>query len=191
MYNDVSKVIKVLKSGGIAIVPTDTLYGVIAKYNDKKAIDRIYKLKGRDDGKPLIVLIHSFKELDLFNIKIREDQKKFLNKYWPGKVSVILPVPKGKLKYIHRGTGSIAFRMIGKRNPNLFKIIKSVGPIVAPSANLQGKEPAKTVWEAKKYFGKNVDAYLCSGTKKAKASTLVDYTGAKPTVLRQGDIIIS
>lgn len=190
MYNDVSKVIKTLRAGGIAVVPTDTLYGIVARYDDKKAIERIYKVKGRDDGKPLIVLVASLNDLNLFNVKLTAEQKKFLESNWPGKVSVMFPVNKSKFTHIHRGTGSIAFRMIGKRNPNVFKIIKSVGPIVAPSANPQSKEPGKTVWECRKYFGDTVDAYLCSGTKKGSASTIVDYTSQTPKILRQGDVVI-
>lgn len=164
--HSINQVIKALNNGGIAVIPTDTIYGIVAKANDKKAIDKVYKTKGRDDTKPLIVLINNLESLKIFGVKLTIDQNNFLNKNWPGKISIILPVNKNKFKYIHRGIGSIAFRMIGPVNRNLFSIIESVGPIIAPSANPQGLLPATCIHKSYRYFGNVVDAYLDGGTKK-------------------------
>ena len=185
-----NQVIKALNSGGIAVILTDTIYGIVAKAEDKKSVDKVYKIKGRDHTKPLIVLINSIDSLKVFDVKLNQNQNNFLNKNWPGKVSIILPVNKNKFKYIHRGSGSIAFRMIGPVNRNLFSIINSVGPIVAPSANPQGLPPATCIHKAHKYFGSTVDAYLDGGTKKGIASTVVDYTKDKPKIIRQGLVAI-
>lgn len=181
-----NQVIKSLNAGGVAVIPTDTIYGIVAQAIDKKAVCHVYGIKGRDNAKPLIVLINNLESLKIFGVKLTQLQKIFLDKYWPGKVSVILPVNKNKFKYIHRGSNSIAFRMVGPVNRNLFSIIESVGPIVAPSANPQGLIPATCIHKAHKYFGTTVDVYLDGGTKKSTASTVVDYTKDKPKILRQG-----
>ncbi|MEK7585834.1 MAG: L-threonylcarbamoyladenylate synthase [Patescibacteria group bacterium] len=190
MSNDWSKAISILKRGGVIVAPTDTLYGILAKATNKKTVERIYKIKGRDEDKPFIVLISTFNDLNKFGIRLTADQGKILDTLWPGKISVILSCTSLKFKYLHRGTKTIAFRMIGKRNPNLYHLIKKVGPVVAPSANLQGGKPAKNVWQAKKYFGNTVDMYMCGHTKTSKPSTLVQFKNNKLVVLREGAVKI-
>lgn len=188
MYSFNKNIIKILKKDGIGIVPTDTLYGVVGSAFSKHAVEKIYDIKGRDKNKPFIVLITDIKELSKFGVKLEKEQESYLKKVWPGKVTVILPLEKKALKqfrYLHRGTNSLAFRMIGKRHKNLYTILKSVGPLVAPSANPQGKVPAKTVWEGKKYFPTEVDFYLCGGTRAGKPSTIISLVGKAPTVLRK------
>jgi L-threonylcarbamoyladenylate synthase len=184
-------VAKILKHGGVAVIPTDTLYGVVGSALSEKTVERIYDVKGRDDNKPCIVLITDYKDLEKFGVIYNQ---KDLERFWPGKVSVILPIENNiiqkKFEYLHRGTYGISFRMISSRNRNLFKLIKEVGPLIAPSANPQGLEPAENITQAKKYFGDSVDFYVSSGTKKSKPSTLVSYKDGKFTVLRQGAVII-
>jgi L-threonylcarbamoyladenylate synthase len=154
-------------------------------------VERIYEIKGRTESKPFIVLITSYKDLETFSIKIDKGPAKFLEKIWPGKVSVILPCKLAKFKYIHRGTNGIAFRMIGKKNKNLFNLINKVGPLVAPSANPEGLPPAETIRKAEEYFshkqGLGVDMYINGGNRKLKPSTLVKLENGNFIVLRQGE----
>ena len=152
-----NQIIKILKSGGIGVMPTDTLYGLVGSAFSKKAINRIYKIKNRDKKKKMIVLISSLKDLEKFNIKINKEQDKILSKFWPGKVSIIL--------------NNIAFRLPAKKS--LIEILKKTGPLVAPSANPENLEPAENIKKAKEYFGGNVDFYLSGGTLKSKPSTLI------------------
>jgi L-threonylcarbamoyladenylate synthase len=184
-------VAKILKNGGVAVIPTDTLYGVVGSALSEKTVERIYELKGRDDKKPCIVLITEYKDLEKFGV---EYNQKELEKFWPGKVSVVLSVENKKMQnkfnYLHRSTNGISFRMISPRNKNLFALIQQAGPLVAPSANPQGLVPAQNIWEAKKYFGNNVDVYMCGGTRNSKPSTLVTYKNEKIIVLRQGAVIV-
>jgi len=188
MKNTWQNVSKILKGGGVAIIPTDTIYGIVGSALSRKTVERIYKLKGRDENKPFIVLISSYKDLEKFGVS------NFNTKFWPGKVSVILAienkVAQNKFKYLHRGTNTIAFRMVGKRNRNLFTLLESTGPLVAPSVNPQGLEPALSISESKKYFGDRVDAYLYGGTKNGKPSTLVLYKDGELVILRQGAVSV-
>ena len=191
LSNEWKIVEQVLKKDGIAVIPTDTLYGIVGSAFSKKAVERIYKLKGRDEKKPCIVLISSFSDLRKFNISLSKEHKEFLNTIWPGKVSVILPVTNAKFSYLHRGTKTIAFRMISPRQGHLYNLIKRVGPIVAPSANPQGAKSARNRKEARAYFGENVDAYICYGTREGKPSTLVSIdTKGMIQVLREGVVKI-
>lgn len=176
---------KILKNGGVIIAPTDTLYGILSRAEDKKAVDRIYKIKGRDEGKPFIILITSVKDLDKFNIEHSHIRKGV--RMLP-KVSMIMPCGNKKWEYLHRGTKSLAFRLISPRNRHLYALISAVGPLVAPSANPQGLEPAYTIKEAKNYFGDNIDLYIYSGVRKSKPSTIVSFLESKPKVIRQGAV---
>ncbi|ETB63655.1 TPA: threonylcarbamoyl-AMP synthase [Candidatus Nomurabacteria bacterium] len=190
MQKDWLKAEKVLQNGGLVVLPTDTLYGLCASVYDKKAIDKIYRIKERDKKKPLILLIHSLEDLKKIDIKLNKDQAKFLEKIWPGAVSVLLSCKNSKFKYIHRGTKEIAFRMIGQKNKNLFNLIKKVGPIVVPSANKESFTPAETVKEAKTYFEDEVDLYINGGKMAGAPSTLVRVNNDSIEILRQGKVKI-
>lgn len=190
MNFDVNKTIKILKQGGIIVAPTDTIYGVLGSALNKKTVENIYKVRARDKGKPCIVLISSFTQLKNFVIEISKEQKKSLETFWPGKVSVVLDCKDKKFSYLHRGTKTIAFRMIGPKNKNLHNVIEKFGPLSAPSANPQGLEPAKNISQAKKYFSDKVDLYINGGTKISKPSTLIRFKGGEIEILRQGSVKI-
>ena len=190
MSNDWKKVEDVLNDCGIAVIPTDTIYGIVGRALDKKAVERVYSVRGRDEKKPCIILISSFEDLNMLGIKLDKNQEEFLENNWPGIVSVVLPCGLKKFEYLHRGTNTLAVRMIGKRNKHLLSLIKKVGPIIAPSANPQGLPPARNRKEAKRYFGNNVNAYICYGSRAGKPSTLVDLSKGKIDILRQGNVKI-
>jgi len=190
MKSDWINAIKILRNGGVGVVPTDTLYGLVASVDSKKAIEKIYRIKERDKSKAMIVLIHSLKDLEKFGIKIDKNQAKILKKFWPGEVSILLPCKSLKFKYIHRGTNEIAFRMIDKKHKSLHGLIKKVGPIVAPSANKESDKPAENIKQARGYFGDNVDFYINHGKRIGEPSTLIRVNNDKIEVLRQGKVFL-
>ncbi len=175
-------VIRMLKKGGVGILPTDTLYGVVAQALSRKGVARIYSVKGRNEGKPLIILIPDILSLRKFNVTLSPEQKKYVEKSWPGPVSIIVSCRTKQFEYLHRGTKSLAFRM--PKSIALRNFLKKTGPLVAPSANPQGLKPASTVAEAKKYFGDTVDFYVSGGKKTGKPSRVVSLLAEKPEVLR-------
>lgn len=183
MKSEWKKVEEVVKGGGIAVIPTDTLYGIVTSAFDKKAVEHIYEIKGRDDDKPFIILIADIRDLEKFGIK-KSLYIKYSDVFKP-KTSVILPCKIAKFKYLHRGKNSLAFRMISKRNGHLYKLIKKIGPLVAPSANPQGKDPARNRREARAYFGNKIDAYVCYGTRSCKPSTIISLVNGKPVLMRK------
>ena len=174
----------ILKKGGIAIIPTDTLYGIVASAFAKPAVERIYTIKGRDENKPFIVLIASVLDLKKFDIVLSSAQKKILTRLWPNATSVILPCPHKKFEYLHRGTRSLAFRL--PKNKKIQELLKKTGPLVAPSANPQGMSSAETIDQARTYFGNAIDMYISGGHKKGSPSTIVRFGGDKLVILRQG-----
>jgi len=182
------EIVEILKQGGIGILATDTLYGLVGQALNKKTVRRIYQIKGRQPRKPLIILIYSLKDLDLFKIKIKPALRRILNKLWPGRVSIILGCPHKQFFYLHRGTNTLAFRL--PKKASLINILKQVGPLTAPSANPEGLKPAKTIKEAKKYFGYRAEFYLDEGKLDSLPSTLLEIKNRKIKILRQGAIKI-
>ncbi len=179
MKKDWIKAEELLKKDGIGVLPTDTIYGLVGSALSKKAVEKIYKIKKRNLKKPLIVLISSLKDLEIFKIKIDK------NLIWPYKTSLILSCSNQKFSYLHRGANSIAFRMITSKNKNLLNLIKKTGPLVAPSANPEGEKPAEIISQAKKYFGTKIDFYLNRGLRKSKPSTIIAFQNNKKTILRK------
>ncbi|MDP1688766.1 MAG: L-threonylcarbamoyladenylate synthase [bacterium] len=190
--NAPKEIISILKRGGIGVLPTDTIYGLVGAALNKKTVRRIYKAKKRNPSKPFIVLISSMKDLELFDIKIDKVTKRILKKLWPGQISIILSSLNKKYYYLHRGTKTLAFRLPVSKS--LINLLKEVGPLVAPSANVEGKLPAKTIKEAKVYFGnkiypeldRRVDFYVDKGRIMGKPSTLISVLNGKVVVLREG-----
>jgi len=158
----VKKVIENLKAGGVGVLRTDTLYGLLGLALNKETVEWIYFLKKRDPKKPLIVLISDLADLAFFGIRLSKEQALVLANIWPGKVSVVLPCAGKKFAYLHRGKNSIAFRLPKKKA--LIALLRRTGPLVAPSANPEKKRPARNISEAKSFFGTLADFYLADGT---------------------------
>ena len=171
-----------LLRGGIAVIPTDTLYGIVAQAEDVQAVELVYKMRARDPKKPVIVLIAKKSDLKIFNISLSPAQNKFLNQVWPGKVSVILPCADKKFLHVHRGGGTIAFRV--PDHDALRALLKKTGPLIAPSANPEGMPPAKTIAEARAYFGDSVDVYCDGGTLAGPPSSIISLVETEPRILR-------
>ena len=182
---DLQDTIPILKQGGVGILPTDTLYGLVGVANSQKAVERIYELKKRQADKPLIILISNIRDLAQFGIRLSPIMKEKLNEWWPGSVSVIFDGISDKFKYLHRGKGSLAFRLPG--TSKLLKLLQKTGPLVAPSANPGGRKPASNIAEARKYFSDKVDFYIAGGKLKGQPSALVRLSpNDKIKILRGG-----
>ncbi len=184
MGKTLEEVIEKLKNGKVSVLPTDTIYGLVGSALSKKVVERIYRLKKRDPKKPMIILISSIDDLDLFEIEVTPQIKRILKKLWPGKVSIILPSLLKKFSYLHRGTKTLAFRL--PQLKWLRNLLKETGPLVAPSANPEGLPPAVTVSQAREYFGENVDFYLDGGELSGSPSTLIQIKKGKIIIKRKG-----
>ena len=179
--------IEILKSG-VGVIPTDTVYGLVGSVYSAEAINRICEIKGRSDHKGFVVVISSIGDLNIFGIKLTENIKTFLNKVWPGKVSVELYSDLPEFSYLRRPDNTNAFRL--PDNKELIDLLKQIGPLATTSANLHNTPTAKNISEAQKYFGDKVDFYEDGGELDSPPSTLVRIVGDKVEVLRQGVVKI-
>jgi len=176
-----------LKLGKPAVIKTDTLYGILGNALNKSTVEYIYKIKGRKKEKPFIILISSIDDLEIFGIEPSELERKLLSLKG---LTVILDVNNSDFDYLHRGSFSLAFRIPKKEN--LIKLIKELKfPLVAPSCNPEGKEPAKNIKEAINYFGEKIPIYIDEGKNENNtASSIVKVENKKIKVLREGNYSI-
>jgi L-threonylcarbamoyladenylate synthase len=162
---------EVLKKGGVAVMPTDTIYGIVGKALDSATVARIYELRKRKPEKPCIVLIGDISELSKFSINLSAEQKEKIKEYWPGAVSIVLDCEDESFSYLHRDTKTLAIRLPALKE--LRDFLLKVGPLIAPSANPEGSAPAQNIVEAQKYFGDSVDIYENGGDLNGKPSKLI------------------
>ncbi|MEO2154673.1 MAG: L-threonylcarbamoyladenylate synthase [Nanoarchaeota archaeon] len=178
--------IELLKKGEVLIIPTDTLFGIITNAFNKEAVEKIYKIKGRDENKPLLLLTDDFNKVRDFLIV--ENWHKFFIEEWPAPLTLIFKVKeefKEKLFYLHRGKNKIAVRIPDKKE--LIEFLKELDfPIVAPSANPQGLKPAKNIDEAYNYFKDKVCYLNTKEELEGKPSTIIDLSEFPPKIIREG-----
>ena len=168
---DNENLIKVLMENGMVIMPTDTIYGLVGKALEKSTVERIYNIKKRNPDKPCIILINNIKELEKFSVILSKEQREAIIKYWPGPVSIILDCQDDSFTYLHRGTKTLSFRL--PYLESLRNLLMKTGPLIATSANPENFPPAKSIKEAKNYFGDLVDLYIDGGILGGKHSKLI------------------
>lgn len=143
---------KLLQESHPVALPTETVYGLAARYSDERAISQVFSLKGRPSNNPLIVHISNIE--DLFRLSLSQEQHlaAFVEAFWPGPLTVVLPVRQGAIPHaVRAGLNTAAFRM--PAHPLTLQVIDSVGPLVMPSANLSGRPSATSPTHVFEDFG--------------------------------------
>jgi L-threonylcarbamoyladenylate synthase len=172
------------KPGAVGIIPTDTVYGIVARAADEAAVKRLYEIKRRAH-KPGTIIAANREQLEQLGLKHR--YLKAVEQFWPGAVSVIIPVSDPHLEYLHQGQLSLAVRI--PELAELHSLLTHTGPLLTSSANLPGEPTAVHIDQAKAYFGDQVDFYEDGGDLSARqASTLIRIVDDAIEVLRQGSV---
>ncbi len=179
---------EIIRAGGIIVYPTDTLYGFGVDARNQVAMNRLYDLKGRDDKKPVSLIVKNLHQAESIVGKLQEYERTVFRKLLPGKITLILK--KRKNTELPKLT---QFRKIGFRIPH-YKICKILSeladcPITSTSVNISTKDNLSSAKEIKALFNNQVDIILNAGSlKKSKGSTVIDLVTMPPTILREGDI---
>lgn len=175
----------VLLSGGLAVIPTDTVYGVAAHLDRPDAIASIFAVKGRPPEKPLPVLGASVAQLAAV-ADFDDRARKLAARFWPGPLTMILPRAEG----FATDLGGDETRTVGVRvpkEPRTLELLTSVGPLAVTSANRSGDAEATTIEQARAALGDGVSAYLDGGRCVGAPSTIVFLVGER-RLLREGPI---
>jgi L-threonylcarbamoyladenylate synthase len=177
----------VLRRGGLVAFPTETFYGLGTAAQDAGGVRRVFAVKGRDPGKPLLVLVDSIamaEDLGEMTPRARE----LTARHWPGALTLVLRARGGLPPELTAGTGTIGVRL--SPHPVARGLVRALGaPVTAPSANLAESPPPTTAGAVLAVFDGAIDLVLDGGvTAGGPPSTVVDVTTDTPRVLRQGAV---
>ena len=190
-------IVEELKNKKTFALMTDTVAGVICSFNEEDAIKKIYKLKKRDIKKPIGIfpkgktiheIINYIDDITIIDDKIKNDILD-IYKYWPGALTIIYKL-KNKINYLYNSKETLGIRV-----PNDFFLLKLLSKvdfnIAQTSLNLSTEEPCKNIEEIIDKFGKKVDYIIKTNNKNiGLSSTIVDATGDRIKIIRQGSVII-
>lgn len=183
MFNNISQ--KLMQPGAVGVLPTDTVYGVVARVSDTAAVARLYDLKSRE-GKPGTIIAANRQQLEQLGLKHR--YLTAVEQFWPGAVSVVLPCGP-ELQYLHQGKFSLAVRI--PDDAELCALLAATGPLLTSSANHPGEPTSVTVEQAQQCFGDEVDFYVDGGDlSDRQPSTVIRIIDDAIEVLREGAVHI-
>lgn len=183
---DVAAAARAIKRGEIVGVPTDTVYGLAADPYDEAALDRLYDIKGRDEGKPIAILVADLDQGLLLGA-MSDRALDLAEEHWPGAVTLVVP----RLDTAPTWLGDTRRRTIALRCPDhpvALELLGRTGPLAVTSANRSNAEPANSASQAHAVFADEVLTYLPGDGGGGSPSTLVDLTQPSETVLRDGPV---
>ncbi len=178
----------VLRAGGIVAFPTESFYGLGGDALDERAVARVYRIKGRPESKPLLVLVDGIERVDSLCVDIPGGARQLMAEHWPGPLTLVLRAGPAVPRLVTAGTGTLGVRVPG--HPVALGLVRAAAlPVTAPSANRSGAEPPVTAGAARASIGEDVDLLLDGGpTAGGTGSTVADCTVWPPRILRQGPV---
>jgi L-threonylcarbamoyladenylate synthase len=184
----IRRVSQVLLQGGVAAFPTETFYGLGADARNEEALQKIFQIKGREENKPLLLLIGDRDWLSGLVRNIPPVAGRLMEKFWPGPLTLVFEASPWLSALLTGGTGTVGVRL--SPHPVAQALIQAVGrAITATSANLSGQPSASVAAEVFRALGNRVDAILDGGqTAGGLGSTVLDVSSPSPRIIRRGVI---
>jgi L-threonylcarbamoyladenylate synthase len=184
----IEEAVRAIYRGGLVVYPTDTVYGLGCDPFNEEAVERVFRVKGRL-SRPLPILVSSMERAERL-VDLGSVGATLASNFWPGALTIVAPIKRGVPIPKNLTCG---FTTLGIRVPNhscALRLIEGAGGyLVGTSANRSGEKPSLTVDEAVKSLQQSVDLYLDGGsTALGKESTVLDISGEKPKVVREGAI---
>ncbi|HUR50916.1 MAG TPA: L-threonylcarbamoyladenylate synthase [Mycobacteriales bacterium] len=181
----VTAAVEALQRGELAVLPTDTVYGVAADAFNPLAVGRLLEAKGRGRDMPTPVLVPSARTLEGLADVVPQAARDLVEAYWPGALTIVIEHAATLAWDLGDTKGTVAVRMPLDRVA--LAVLERTGPLAVSSANRSGLPPAVEAAEAAAQLGTAVDVYLDGGPAGDPVpSTIVDLTGEVPKVLRLG-----
>ena len=178
----------VIKTGGIVIFPTETVYGIGTNGLDSNAVKRLYEIKQRPLNKPISLLVNSLDMVNKVAENITDLEYALMKNFFPGPLTIILNKKSIVPDIVTANSGTVGVRM--PANEIAIKLIECSGvPLATPSANISGKPSGTDLKDIMIDFNGKVDFFIDDGPSKiGLASTIVQVTNGVPHILRQGSI---
>jgi L-threonylcarbamoyladenylate synthase len=183
------KGISILKKGGVVAFPTDTVYGLGASMAIDSAVEKVYRIKGRQRNMALPLLLADIAQLEKVAVSIPASARRLADRFWPGPLTLVFLKSDAVSDIVSGGTKTVAVRIPDHPIPTT--LARGIGAaIIGTSANLSGRPSALTAAEAREQLGDKVDFIIEGDCPGGRESTVVDLSGETPVILREGAISI-
>lgn len=182
----VEKAIAALKAGELAVLPTETVYGIFADATNEVAVQKLYAVKGRPVEKALNMNVADYDTILKFSVHQPAYLEKLVKTFLPGPLTIILEASPEVPEWIHVGKTTVGFRM--PSIPATQEVIKALGVLVGPSANLTGSPSPRFYEDLTSAILDKAAVALQDDSIYGLDTTILDLSGEKPKILRQGAI---
>ncbi|MCG7330733.1 L-threonylcarbamoyladenylate synthase [Streptococcus cristatus] len=180
------KIEKILAAGGAVVLPTETVYGLFAQALNEEAVERVYELKRRPRDKALNLNVASLEEIYAFSKNQPSYLKQLYQAFLPGPLTIILQANDRVPTWINSSMETVGFRI--PKHPVTLDLIRKYGPLIGPSANLSGKASGTDFQQIMLDFQERVSGVEDDTALTGQDSTILDLSGEKARILRQGAI---
>ncbi len=179
---------KIISTGGVIAFRTDTFYGLGVDPFNAAAVAKIRELKGREENKPILLLLSDISVVDRFITDRSADFDRIAKRFWPGPLTIVGRAVVDLPPEITAGTGTVGVRV--PDDASVRDLVRECGgALTATSANPSGTPPARTAQEVREYFGDAIDLVIDGGEVTAtEPSTVVDTTTTPPRLVREGAV---
>lgn len=183
---NVSAAARIIKGGGVAAVPTETVYGLAANGLDAAAVRKLYEVKGRPEVKPISLLVSGPGEIERLCRDVPPQAKALAEKFWPGPLTIVLPSKAEVPEIVRAGGGTVGLRC--PDHPLTLELLRKADlPLAAPSANPSGESSPLSARQVLDYFDGKIDAVVDGGEcSVGRESTVLDMSETPYRVLRRG-----
>ncbi|MEG3302414.1 L-threonylcarbamoyladenylate synthase [Streptococcus suis] len=180
------KLRKVLENGGAVILPTETVYGLFARALNEDAVNRVYQLKQRPRDKAMNLNVSNLNDIYFFSQNPPFFLEKLYNRFMPGPLTIILKANDNVPFWVNSGLDTVGFRL--PNHEQTLRLISETGPLIGPSANISGNESGKKFSDIQVQFSVDLPGIEDDQALTGIDSTILDLSGQKARILRQGAI---
>lgn len=180
------KLRKILTSGGAVVLPTETVYGLFAQALNEEAVNSVYQLKQRPRDKAMNLNVSNLNDIIFFSQNRPFFLEKLYNRFMPGPLTIILKANDNVPFWVNSGLDTVGFRV--PNHVKTLQLISETGPLIGPSANISGNESGKKFSDIQAQFSVDLPGIEDDQALTGIDSTILDLSGQKARILRQGAI---
>ncbi|RRN49162.1 threonylcarbamoyl-AMP synthase [Streptococcus suis] len=176
----------ILENGGAVVLPTETVYGLFAQALNEDAVNHVYQLKQRPRDKAMNLNVSNLNDIYFFSQNTPFFLEKLYNRFMPGPLTIILKANEKVPFWVNSGLDTVGFRL--PNHEQTLRLISETGPLIGPSANISGNESGKKFSDIQAQFSVDLPGIEDDQALTGIDSTILDLSGQKARILRQGAI---
>ncbi|HEP1806043.1 TPA: threonylcarbamoyl-AMP synthase [Streptococcus suis] len=176
----------ILENGGAVVLPTETVYGLFAQALNEDAVNHVYQLKQRPRDKAMNLNVSNLNDIYFFSQNTPFFLEKLYNRFMPGPLTIILKANEKVPFWVNSGLDTVGFRL--PNHEQTLRLISEAGPLIGPSANISGNESGKKFSDIQAQFSVDLPGIEDDQALTGIDSTILDLSGQKARILRQGAI---